>query len=132
LVFPRFRKVGFLDSGGLDDDPGGRSWHGRGIRLSSVGTRSIWLRRASRLEVARLLEVSDKSVYVWRRQEQIDLGRHNGRGGVESSDHVLTSAHASIAAVSDECARAGRFAYGGQWVSAAAHCLRGARRELAK
>jgi len=48
LLFPRFRKVRFLESGDLDDDLGGRSWHGRGIRRSSVGERLIWSRRARR------------------------------------------------------------------------------------
>ena len=32
-------------------------------------------------EVARLLEVSDQSIYSWRRQEQIDQGALPGNGG---------------------------------------------------
>jgi hypothetical protein len=58
--------------GGLDDDLGGRSWHGRvSVELRR---RALDLVAAGKTvaEVAWLLEGSDQSSYVWRRQELID------------------------------------------------------------
>jgi transposase-like protein len=37
-------------------------------------------------EVARLLEVSDQSIYTWRRQEQIDSGELPGLSWPERED----------------------------------------------
>lgn len=37
-------------------------------------------------EVARLLEVSDQSIYTWRRQEQIDSGQRAGLSSVEREE----------------------------------------------
>ena len=48
LVCPRFCGAMFLDSGGLDDQFGGRLCRGRGIRRSFVGGRLIWSRLGSR------------------------------------------------------------------------------------
>jgi hypothetical protein len=50
-------------------------WDGRGIRRSSVGERSTWFAAGKTAgEVARLLEVSEQSIYKWRRQEEIGKG----------------------------------------------------------
>jgi transposase-like protein len=37
-------------------------------------------------EVARLLEVSDQSIYAWRRQEQIDRGELPGLSSAEREE----------------------------------------------
>jgi transposase len=37
-------------------------------------------------EVARLLEVSDQSIYTWRRQEQVDRGERPGLSSVEREE----------------------------------------------
>ena len=45
-----------------------------------------WSRRARRSPVARLLEVSDQSIYSWRRQEQIDNGELPGLSSAEREE----------------------------------------------
>jgi hypothetical protein len=51
---------------------------------SSVGGRWIWSRRGNPVaEVARLLEVSDQSIYSWRRQDLIDCGELPGLSSPE-------------------------------------------------
>src|SRR3982750_2942941 len=48
-------------------------------------------------EVARLLEVSDQSIYSWRRQEQIDRGELPGLSSAEREE--LRAARARIRAL---------------------------------
>ena len=51
-------------------------------------------------EVARLLEVSEQSIYSWRRQEQIDTGELPGLSSVEREE--LRLARARIRALETE------------------------------
>ena len=53
-------------------------------------------------EVARLLEVSDQSIYSWRRQEQIDQGELPGLSSVEREE--LRAARLRIRALETELA----------------------------
>jgi transposase-like protein len=53
-------------------------------------------------EVARLLEVSDQSIYSWRRQEQIDNGELPGFSSVEREE--LRAARLRIQALETELA----------------------------
>ena len=53
-------------------------------------------------EVARLLEVSDQSVYSWRRQEQIDQGELPGLSSAEREE--LRAARQQIRALETELA----------------------------
>jgi transposase len=53
-------------------------------------------------EVARLLEVSDQSIYSWRRQEQIDLGELPGLSSAEREE--LRAARSRIRALEAELA----------------------------
>ena len=53
-------------------------------------------------EVARLLEVSDQSIYSWRRQEQIDSGKLPGLSSVEREE--LRAARLRIRALEIELA----------------------------
>jgi transposase-like protein len=53
-------------------------------------------------EVARLLEVSDQSIYSWRRQEQIDQGALPGLGSAEREE--LRVARLRIRALETELA----------------------------
>ena len=53
-------------------------------------------------EVARLLEVSEQSIYSWRRQEQIDAGELAGLSSVEREELCL--ARARIGALETELA----------------------------
>lgn len=66
--------------------------------------QAVELLRSSRpvAEVARLLEVSDASLYVWRRQDRIDRGEI---AGVSSTEHVeLAAARRRIAELETELA----------------------------
>ena len=53
-------------------------------------------------EVARLLEVSDQSIYTWRRQEQIDMGELPGLSSAEREE--LRAARLTIRALETELA----------------------------
>jgi transposase len=53
-------------------------------------------------EVARLLEVSDQSIYSWRRQEQVDRGELPGLSSEEREE--LRAARARIRALESELA----------------------------
>jgi transposase-like protein len=53
-------------------------------------------------EVARLLEVSDQSIYTWRRQEQIDRGELPGLSSAERAE--LRAARLRIRALETELA----------------------------
>ena len=53
-------------------------------------------------DVARLLEVSEQSIYSWRRQEQIDTGELPGLSSVEREE--LRLARARIRALETELA----------------------------
>ena len=53
-------------------------------------------------DVARLLEVSDQSIYSWRRQEQIDLGELPGLSSTEREE--LRVARSRIRALETELA----------------------------
>ena len=53
-------------------------------------------------EVARLLEVSDQSIYAWRRQEQIDQGELPGLSSAEREE--LRAARLRIRALETELA----------------------------
>ena len=53
-------------------------------------------------EVARLLEVSEQSIYSWRRQEQIDTGELAGLSSVEHEE--LREARLRIRALETELA----------------------------
>ena len=53
-------------------------------------------------EVARLLEVSDQSIYTWRRQEQIDSGELPGLSSAEREE--LRAARLRIRALETELA----------------------------
>jgi transposase len=53
-------------------------------------------------EVARLLEVSDQSIYSWRRQEQIDSGELPGLSSAEREE--LRAARLRIRALETELA----------------------------
>jgi transposase-like protein len=53
-------------------------------------------------EVARLLEVSDQSIYTWRRQEQIDRGELPGLSSAEREE--LRAARLRIRALETELA----------------------------
>ena len=53
-------------------------------------------------EVARLLEVSDQSIYSWRRQEQIDRGELPGLSSTEREE--LRAARLRIRALETELA----------------------------
>lgn len=79
--------VRFLDSGDLIDDHGGRSWRGGATRRSSAGgALDLVAAGKSVAEVARLLEVSDQSIYTWRRQELIDRGELPGLSSEEREE----------------------------------------------
>jgi hypothetical protein len=79
LLCPGFPKVRFLESGDLNDDLGGRSWRGRGMRRSFAGGHSIWSRRRRPLRRSRgCSKLSDRSIYSWRRQALIDRGESPG------------------------------------------------------
>src|SRR4051812_29467987 len=68
-------------------DPGGRSWHGRGMRQSSVGGHSIWSQPARQSPRSRgCWKVSDQSIYTWRRQELIDRGELPGLSSEEREE----------------------------------------------
>src|SRR5438067_9508914 len=54
------------------------------------------------VEVARLLEVSDQSIYSWRRQEQIDRGELPGLSSAERDE--LRAARLRIRALDTELA----------------------------
>jgi transposase len=86
MLCPRFREVRFLESGDLDDDPGGRSWHGRVLRRFRRRALDLVAAGKTVAEVARLLEVSDQSIYTWRRQELIDRGELPGLSSEEREE----------------------------------------------
>jgi transposase len=80
---PRFRTVGFLDSGGLE-----RRSYGTEGYPAEFRRRALDLVAAGKTvaEVARLLEVGDQSIYRWRRQEQIDRGELPGLSPAEREE----------------------------------------------
>jgi transposase len=55
-------------------------------------------------EVARLLEVSDQSIYTWRRREQIDRGELPGLSSAEREGEELRAARARIRELETELA----------------------------
>jgi transposase len=66
--------------------------------------RAVELLRSGRpvAEVARLLEVSDASLYIWRRQDRVDRGEI---AGVSSTEHAeLAAARRRIAELEAELA----------------------------
>ena len=86
MLCTRFRRVRFLESGDLDDDPGGRVWHGRVSGGVPPATARSGRSGGNVAEVARLLEVSDQSIYSWRRQELIDRGELPGLSSAEREE----------------------------------------------
>jgi transposase-like protein len=84
MVQPRFRGVRFLDSGGLER----RSFMGRKGYPAEFRRRALDLVAAGKpvREVARLLEVSDQSIYSWRRQDLIDRGELPGLSSEEREE----------------------------------------------
>ena len=99
MLVPRFRRVRFLGSGGLE-----RRSHGRKGYPAEFRRRALDLGAAGKTvaEVARLLEVSDQSIYTWRRQEQIDSGELPGLSSAEREE--LRAARLRIRALETELA----------------------------
>lgn len=73
VVFPGFRRVRFLDSAGYPAE-----FRRRALDLVAAGKPVA--------DVARLLEVSDQSIYSWRRQELIDRGELPGLSSSEREE----------------------------------------------